>query len=299
MKRCVLLAGAVLWLGFIPGQAWGVIIFSETFDGPGLPTTITYQPDTNITWSISSSQLFCDYSGTGYPTVTALTNAGYIAPGNLKTIYSLDVGIPEGASAGSYNVGIVFGGYQAVFHPGYTPVPGAFRMEGGYSTSNMDMGFVPKMGVLHHMEVITENAPGGLAVTIKITGLDTADQMRTFTYSFLDTTPNLGTGVFGGQRSGGGNAFSDAWFDNFQVEYVPEPGAGVLFATGGLGAGVLLYRTRRRRWPGAASPPAGARIPGILRYCRRCPDADCSALSPLSNSEPVGNSSSPDSFGTE
>lgn len=257
MHRFVLLAGAVLWLGFIPGQAWGVIIFSETFDGPNLPTTITYQSHQNITWSIDSGRLFCDYNGqTPNPTVTALTNVGYIAPGNLKTIYSLDVGIPEGASIGWYNVGIVFGGYQALFHPGYTSVPGAFRMEGGYSTANMNMGFVPKMGVLHHMEVITENAPGGLAVTITVTGLGTDNNMHTFTYSFLDTTPNLGTGVFGGRRSGGGNASSDAWFDNFQVEYVPEPAAGVLFATGGLGAGIWFYRIHRRRRKAQFFPPS-------------------------------------------
>lgn len=250
MSRSILLVSAALAIGLLPGQAWAVIIFQETFDGPNLPTTINYQSHQNITWSISGGQLFCDYNGqTPNPTVSALTNTGFIAPGDLKTIYSLDVGIPTGASTGAYHVGMAFGDYYAVFHPGYTPIPGAFRMEGGYSTPNMDMGFVPKKGVMHHMEVITAPTPSGLAVTITITGEGTDNLIHTFTYSFLDTTPNLGTGIFGGRRSGGGNDASDAWFDNFQVEYVPEPATATLLVLGGLGAGVLGYRRRRQRSP--------------------------------------------------
>ncbi|HOM18390.1 MAG TPA: PEP-CTERM sorting domain-containing protein [Thermoguttaceae bacterium] len=250
MHRYVFLAVAGLMLGLVPGQAWAVVIFSETFDGPNLPTTLTYTaPGGYSQWLLDNGRLFCDYPGSVNVTDTALTTVGFIAPGDLKTIYSLDVGIPTGASIGSYNVGIAFGGYQAVFHPGYTQVPGAFRIEGGYITSNMSMGFVPKMGVMHHMEVMTQFVPAGLAVTITVTGLGTDDQMHTFTYSFLDTTPNLNTGVFGARRSGGtsANALSDAWFDNFQVEYVPEPATSTLLLLGGLGAGVLVCGTRRRR----------------------------------------------------
>lgn len=251
MRNAVVLAAMVLLMGMIPGQAWGAIVFSETFDGPNLPTTLTYSPstDSNITWSISSGRLFCDYNGNKPDAnATVLTNVGFIAPGNLKTIYSLDVGIPSGVSPGTYNVGIQFGEYLAVFHPGYTTTPGAFRMEGGYFTSNIDMGFTPALDVLHHMEVVTQNVSGGLSVAITIIGLGTDSQMHTFSYSFLDTTPNLGTGTFGGRRSSGTGtgAQSDAFFDNFQVQYVPEPSTGIMLLLGGLGAGVLVCRGRFR-----------------------------------------------------
>ncbi|MCS7303727.1 MAG: hypothetical protein NZ602_01290 [Thermoguttaceae bacterium] len=168
MGRYVMLAVGVLCVGLVPAQAWAVVIFSETFDGPNLPTTLNYTSHPNITWSIVSGRLFCDYIGGSTSTINALvlTNTGFIAPGNLKTIYSLDVGVPTGITPGNFPVGMIFGDYQAVFHPGYSG--GAFRMEGGWTTGNQNMGWTPKLGVLHHMEVVADFvAPNRLAVTVK------------------------------------------------------------------------------------------------------------------------------------
>ena len=144
-------------------------------------------------------------------------------------------------------MGITFGGYTAYFHPGYTPIPGVFRMQGGWSVGNTSLGFVPKVGVMHHMEVLTQLIGGSLRVDIAISGEGTDNLPHTFNYSFLDPTPNLGTGTFGGRRSGGGNALSDGIFDNFQVQFVPEPSSAILLSLGILGMYVLCRRRRSSR----------------------------------------------------
>lgn len=237
---------AAICLAARPASA--VVVFSETFDGPSLPATVTYGSSSQITWSVNSGQLLADYAGSPpNATVSAITVDGFLAPAGLTAIYSLDVGVPAGASVGSYNVGIEFGGYQAIFHPGYSGIPGAFRIGGGYTVGNTSMGFVPKMGVMHHMDVATQMIGSSLLVDITVTGLGTDDLLHTFNYSFLDTSPNMNTGTFGGRRSGGGNTVSDAMFDNFQVQYVPEPASALLFSLGALGMLAVGYRKRSVR----------------------------------------------------
>jgi hypothetical protein len=223
-----------------------VVMFSETFNGSGLPSTLSYSATAGaISWSINgSNQLFADYVGPGSANATAITTAGF-ASSNARVIYSLDVGIPSGASYGNYNAGMQFGGYSAVFHPGLSG--GAFRMENGFSTSNQNMGYTPLAGTLQHMQVSTmQISPSLLAVDVTISGLGADSLSHAFTYSFLDTTPNLGTGTFGGRHSGGAsNTISDTFFDNFQVEHVPEPTTAAIL---GLGIVVLaITRTGKRR----------------------------------------------------
>ena len=268
----VIVAAVCLWAQ----PVLAVVVFTETFDDPGLPGTLTYSAGPGITWLNSGpGQLLADYGGNppnANATVNAITNDGFIAPAGLRTVYSLDVGVPAGASAGSFNVGLVFGGYRAQFHPGYSG--GAFRMEGGFTTANQNMGFSPKMGVLHHMDVTTQMVGSTLLVDVTVTGLGTDDLLHTFNFSFLDTSPNLNTGQFGGRRSGGGNALSDAMFDNLQVQYVPEPSSALLLSLGTLGVIALM----RRRRSGTAAPArpafpsaltgAGPRPPG--RSVPRC-----------------------------
>ena len=224
--------------------AWAYnVYFSETFDGAALPGTLTYtNVAPNLVWSLDTvnQRLVADSDGTLNTSIRAISNAGFTSP-DMAVIYSLDVGIPTGSSAGSYNVGIEFGGYQAVFHPGYAPIPGAFRMGGGFSTGNTNMGFVPAMGEMHHMEVETLNVGTALAVDITISGLGTDGLMHEFNYSFIDTSPNLNTGTIGARRSGGG-ASSDAFFDNLEVQIAPEPATMAL-----VGVGLLALVRRKRR----------------------------------------------------
>lgn len=225
VASAVLVAG--MCLSVLPTAASGAVLFRETFDGPDLPGSLTYTP--GIPWSIDSGRLFCDYLGTN-STELAQTNDGFTAPAGYPLIYSLDVGIPVGADEGSYSVGLIFGGYRAVFHPGYAPLPGAFRMEGGFTAGNMSMGFTPKKGVLHHVEVETQSLVSSLAVNVTITGLGTDDAIHEFNYSFIDTSPDLGSGTFGGLRNGGGNSLSDAFYDNFQAKVVPEPSTLIIWS---------------------------------------------------------------------
>ncbi len=223
------------------------VLFTETFDGATLPDTLTYSTGgpKNV-WRIDgSNRLLDDYDSTqtGATWARAITTQGFLDP-VLPITYSLDVGVPEGIGTGSYNVGMQFGDYEFLFHPGYTDIPGAFRVAGGFGVSNQDMGFVPKLGVLHHAEVTTRWIGGDLGVDIMIEGLGTDDLMHTFNYSFIDTTPNLGSGTFGGRRSGDGNDVSDVIFDNFQAEVAPEPSSVVMLMFGAIG---LAFGRRRRR----------------------------------------------------
>lgn len=221
------------------------VVFYEPFNGSTLPTTLSYSAPSNITWSIdASNRLFADFVGTppSSGSAGAVTISGFGLPG-LRTVYSLDVGIPTGAGYGNYNVGMRFGDYYAIFHPGYPQ--GAFRMEGGYSIGNQNMGYTPAADTLHHMEVTTtQMSPSLLAVDVTISGLGTDLLPHTYTYSFLDTTPNLGTGAFGARMSGSLNySVSDAFFDNFQVDIVPEPGSAVLLLLGAVACAALRRRT--------------------------------------------------------
>jgi hypothetical protein len=240
-------ACAALLVGLCATSAPGNIVFLESFDGPTLPGTLTYsEVPPNMTWSISGGQLLADSDGTLNTTINAITNDGFTSPtASYPMVYSLDLGIPAGSSAGSYNVGLEFGGYRAVFHPGYVPIPGAFRMEGGFSAGNQDMGFVPKMGELHHLEAEVWDLGTSLGVNITITGLGTDDLLHQFNYSFVDSSPNLGTGTIGARRSGGGGS-SDAFFDNLQAVVIPEPSTLLVWSVlAGLGIGAEVRRRRR------------------------------------------------------
>ncbi len=231
------------------------VLFTETFDGPTLPGTLAYSTGGKYTWSIdASNRLLCDYDPllTGSSAATAITTQGFTDL-NLPITYSVDVGAPVGINIGWYSVGMVFGGYQAYFHPGFVSTPGAFRVRGGYSSpgGNLSMGFIPKLGVLHHMEATTRLIGDDLGVDIVIEGLGTDNAPHTFTYSFIDDTPNIGSGTFGVRRSGEHPStprdIDDAMFDNFQAELVPEPTSLLLLLWGLLLSSLTLRRRRPSR----------------------------------------------------
>ena len=137
--------------------------------------------------------------------VTDLPSGGFSATGW--------VGRAAGGSTGSNNIGMVVGNVAMVFHPGYTPTPGAFRFES--LTSNVSMGFVPAEGILHEMNVIV--TPDGANWRLDVTITDGANSNNVFQASLTVSAATIGTtiGQVGFRRSGGGGG--DGIFDNLRV----------------------------------------------------------------------------------
>ncbi|MEZ5303426.1 MAG: hypothetical protein R3F11_22715 [Verrucomicrobiales bacterium] len=81
----------------------------------------------------------------------------------------------------NYNVGLQIGDNSLAFHPGFTGVPGALRIEGpgGFGSSNM--GFVPYNNVLHHVEVV-QHANGMFDLTVT----DSNNPLNVFTTSWFN-----------------------------------------------------------------------------------------------------------------
>jgi hypothetical protein len=142
-------------------------------------------------------------AATGGALVLETGTQNYAKPGPAGA-YTLTAGIgADTASPGSYNVGLTIGQNHIVFHPGYTPIPGALRVEGPGGFGNASMGFVPAVGVLHEFEV-TADGTGGF--TIQVT--DGANPANVFTTSFTNagsvggavgfrrSGPNVGTGLY-------------------------------------------------------------------------------------------------------
>jgi hypothetical protein len=139
-------------------------------------------------------------------------------------------------SNGNYNVGLVVGDNRLVFHPGFTAIPGAFRVEGPGGFGNSNMGFVPTNGLLNQFEI--HSFPSGL-FTIKVT--DAANPLNVYNASF--TNPASYGGAIGFVRSGpsgAGLGDFDGQYDNLRI--VPEPSTGGLLLLAGLAA----VRRRKR-----------------------------------------------------
>ncbi|HWB03974.1 MAG TPA: PEP-CTERM sorting domain-containing protein [Verrucomicrobiales bacterium] len=138
-------------------------------------------------------------------------------------------------SNGNYNVGMIIGQNRLVFHPGFTAIPGAFRVEGPGGFGNTNMGFVPANGLLHQFEI--HSFPSGL-FTIKVT--DAGNPANVFNAQFTNLA-SYGA-PFGFVRSGPAGAGAgdfDGRYDNLQI--IPEPSAAGLFLLAGFG----LVRRRR------------------------------------------------------
>eukprot|EP00992_Anisonema_acinus_P009958 TRINITY_DN6171_c0_g1_i2.p1 TRINITY_DN6171_c0_g1~~TRINITY_DN6171_c0_g1_i2.p1 ORF type:complete len:347 (+),score=91.55 TRINITY_DN6171_c0_g1_i2:54-1043(+) len=90
----------------------------------------------------------------------SLLGSAFAAVGSEQYVITADVGY-WGTSYGSSGTAlqVLCNGTTLVFvfHPGYTPVPGAARIDGVFG--NQDMGFVPEPNVYHHM-TITLGADG-------------------------------------------------------------------------------------------------------------------------------------------
>jgi len=134
------------------------------------------------------------------PSNTNYTQAG---PTGALTV-SGDVSASN--SNGSYNVGLVIGQNNIVFHPGLAG--GALRVEGPGGFGNQNMGFTPANNVMHHLEVTGDGAG---AYTLKLT--DGANPANVYTNTFTNAG-SLG-GAVGFRRSG--TSAGLGLFDNLSI----------------------------------------------------------------------------------
>lgn len=150
--------------------------------------------------------------------------------------------ISKAPAGGSFNAGLVIGDNNIVFHPGFAPTPGAFRVEGPGGFGNQNMGFVPSgHPVLHHFEAFI--APDG-NVDITVTNGDNPSQF--FKRSYTSTyTPGdrVGFTVEGGAGVG--------VFDNLQF-VVPE----LRFDADGVNQSMIIT-SGGSAWDVVTFPPSG------------------------------------------
>jgi hypothetical protein len=160
-----------------------------------------------------------------------VTPAGYAAGSEL--VMNIDMGFDGQAGFGA--TALKLGANTLVFHPGYNGPPGAFRIEGTGGFGNSDMGWVPPLGVLNHVEV--HSFPSGL-FNIKVT--DGSNPANVFTTSFT----NLAS--YGGDVGPSAIGAPAAVFDNLTIRAVPEP-SSIVILVGTLGLCSCRWRAGRSR----------------------------------------------------
>jgi hypothetical protein len=161
-----------------------------------------------------------------------VTPTGYAAGSEL--VIKIDMGFDGGAGTGA--TALRLGNNTILFHPGYNGPPGSFRVEGTGGYGNSDMGFVPGLGVLHHVEV--HSFPSGL---FNVTITDGANPAHVYMNSFS----NLAS--YGGPIGPAAAGAATAMFDNFTIQAVPEPSSIVMSVAGMAGCCFCEWRRGRRR----------------------------------------------------
>lgn len=237
MRKLILVITFLFFIGVSP--AFALTLFEEAFDGSDLPTTLTYMSNPNLnSWYIDSSNRLYGDRFQGSPTIrsvfVALSTSGFTLNDD-GILYSADMGRPTmsvnpetNTVPGGSNIGLLIGGYRVLFHPGFPndvgEYPGAFLIEEWQMEEkplalifNTDMGFIPALDYLHHIEVFVTMQGNDLNMDISISGLGTDSLMHTFIYSYLGSPSVLGVGRVGVSIQGRWNK-DDAFFDNLMVE---------------------------------------------------------------------------------
>jgi hypothetical protein len=211
--------------------------YSQSFSTPSTDASFStnYPAFTTtgvLTRTVDASGILRLGSGTGNPATTwaSVTPAPVPAGGILINV---DMGYDGGPGTGSTS--LVLGANVINFHPGYNGPPGAFRVDGPGGGPNQDMGWVPALGVLHHVEILS--SPSGL-FNIKVT--DGSNPANVYTTSFMNV------GSYGGQIGPSAVGSPGAMFDNLSIAAVPEPMSIVMIFVGMVGFAILGRKRRRQ-----------------------------------------------------
>ena len=85
--------------------------------------------------------------------------SSFLLPGpGAATPFTVSAQVGTTGSPGSFNVGLEVGSNNVVFHPGFAPTPGAFRVEGAGGFGNQNVGYVPPLNTLHTLTVTGDGA---------------------------------------------------------------------------------------------------------------------------------------------
>ena len=230
MKKLGGLLLMVIVMILFTNQALALSLFRETFD-------------VNVSGKTAFEDIYTEFYFTGYENninvvdgVLEIGALGTIGTGHMDVIMngfnsdlhiSVDLGAIQGG--GGYPASLMIGQNNIIFHPGYDwpgNPRGAFRVEGPGGFGNIDMGFVPPVNVLHHMEVDIVANTGLFDITIT----DANNSNNVFTASFTNIA-SIG-GDIGFHRDGGDGI---SLYDNFIIDNpspVPEPATMFLLGSG-------------------------------------------------------------------
>jgi hypothetical protein len=213
--------------------------FSESFNTPSNDASFStnYPVFTTtglLTRTVDAGGVLRLGSGSNPPaqTWTSVTPATVPAGGILIKLDMGYDGLPGyGAAA------LKLGANVINFHPGYNGPPGAFRVDGPGGGPNQDMGWVPTLGVLNHVEILS--FPSGL-FNIKVT--DGSNPSNVYSTSFTNA------GSYAGEIGPAAVAAESGMFDNLSITAVPEP-TSIVMSVAGL-AGLCCCGSRRGRGRG-------------------------------------------------
>jgi len=197
------------------GLAHAGIVFQEPFDTDTASTAATVATYTNMTLQGAGTVVVgggvLRMNGTPL-THSLVTATGY--PGNLL-ITQL---VGKNPGGGGSNVGLRVGANRIVFHPGYTAVPGAFRVEGPGGFGNTSMGFTPPGGVLNTMEVFVRGNIGQFLVAVP----NYSNPEQVFAARFTNAGYQPGVDTIGPTRNAGSD--DQGIFDDLIVNQITSPG---------------------------------------------------------------------------
>jgi len=212
--------------------------YSESFNTPSNDASFStnYPALTTtgvLTRTVDAGGILRLGSGTGNPATTWVSVTPTPVPGG-GILINVDMGYDGGPGTGSTS--LVLGANVINFHPGYNGPPGAFRVDGPGGGPNQDMGWVPALGVLHHVAILS--SPSGI-FNVKVT--DGNNPSNVYMTSFTNV------GSYGGQIGPSAVGSPGAMFDNLSITAVPEPTSIVMSLVGMAGLCVCRWRPGQRR----------------------------------------------------